>query len=78
MSNAVYQPEFTGNFRENLVGRVDADPRGPRYSDAAFVEIIFGSSTFKIFNEHNPSKHYPVFSEMQAQSSCHICKQRGG
>lgn len=74
VNNAAYQPEFTGNFRENLVGRVAADPRGPRYSDAMFVEIIFGSSTFKIFNEHNPSKHYPVFSEMQAQSEgMYVC-----
>ncbi|WP_202320801.1 S1 family peptidase [Archaeoglobus neptunius] len=75
VSNAVYQPEFTGNFREDLVGRIAADPGGPRYSDAVFVENPIVNSIFRIFNEHNPSKHYPVFSEMQAQSEgMYVCK----
>ncbi|MBO8181060.1 MAG: hypothetical protein H0Z19_11435 [Archaeoglobus sp.] len=56
LNNAVYQPELTANPRENLVGRVTADPEGPRHSDALFVEIIFGTSAFRIFNEHNPLK----------------------
>ncbi len=75
VSNPVYQPKFTGNPTENLVGRVAADPRGPRYSDAIFVENPIVNSKFRIFNEHNPSKHYPVFSEMQAQSKgMYVCK----
>ncbi len=75
LNDAVYQPEFTGDPRTNLVGKVTVDPREARYSDALFVEILFGSSAFKIFNERNPSKHYPVFSEMQAQSrGMYVCK----
>lgn len=40
LNGAVYQPEFTGDPRTNLVGKVTADPRGPRYSDALFVEVL--------------------------------------
>ncbi len=40
-----------------------------------WVEIIYGNSAFKIFNEYDPSKHFPVFSEMHSQSvGLYVCK----
>lgn len=75
VNNAVFQPEFTGDSRDTFVGRVVADPRGPRYSDSLFVEILLGTSDFRVFNELNPYNNYPVFSEMQTQSrGMYVCK----
>ena len=46
-----------------------------KYSDAIFVETPIVNSVFKIFNEHNSTKHYPVFGEMPTQfEGMYVCK----
>ncbi len=75
VDHPIYQPEFTRDPITNLVGSVRVDPSGPRYSDSMWVEIVYGDSAFKIFNEYDPSKHFPVFSEMHSQSvGMYVCK----
>lgn len=74
-NHPIYQPLYTGDDYTNLVGIVTDDQQGSRSSDSMWVEIYDSSYDFEIYNQYDPSNHYPVFSGMQSQSTgMYVCQ----